>query len=257
MVSPIEEGFADVEVGDMTELYAGQLMPDFQAHTLKNTHRAFATRIIRRGGPVAPLAYASTTLDDFPIHADGQIYDLYDYVSRNRVAGLLIMKNGEIVHERYELGNAPSEHWVSMSMAKSVATTLVGCAIRDGYIKSVEEPLTAYLPQLIGSGYDGVSIRQLMQMTSGIKWDDTQVNPASERRRMLALQVAQKPGEIMRFMASLPRIAEPGTVWNYSTGETLCGRRARQGGNGQVAVGLSVRAYLVTTGHGGGRLLVA
>jgi len=76
------------------------------------------------------------------------------------------------------------------------------------------------LPQLIGSAYDGVSIRQLMQMTSGVKWDDNQVNPESERRRMLALQVAQKPGEIMRFMASLPRVAEPGTVWNYSTGET-------------------------------------
>jgi len=220
MVSPIEDGFADSDVGDMTELYAGQLMPDFQAHTLKNTHRAFATRVIRRGGQVKSLPYAPKQIEDFPIHANDQIYDLYDYVSRNRVAGLLIMKNGEIVHERYELGNAPSEHWVSMSMAKSVATTLVGCAIRDGYIKSVEEPLTAYLPQLIGSAYDSVSIRQLMQMTSGVKWDDTQVNADSERRQMLALQVAQKPGEIMRFMASLPRVAEPGTLWNYSTGET-------------------------------------
>ncbi|WP_031239350.1 serine hydrolase domain-containing protein, partial [Asticcacaulis sp. AC466] len=224
MVSPIEDGFSDNDVGDMTELYAGQLMPDFQVHTLKNTHRAFATRVIRRGGPVKPLAYASRTLEDFPIHANGPkseaVYDLYDYVSRNRVAGLLIMKNGEIVHERYELGNAPSEHWVSMSMAKSVATTLVGCAIRDGYIQSVEEPLTAYLPELTGSAYEGVSIRQLMQMTSGVKWDDTQVNAASERRQMLALQVAQKPGEIMRLMASLPRVAEPGTRWNYSTGET-------------------------------------
>ena len=76
------------------------------------------------------------------------------------------------------------------------------------------------MPELTGSGYDGVSIQHLLQMTSGVKWDDTHTTAGSERRIMLDLQVAQESGAIMEFMASLPRIAEPGDVWNYSTGET-------------------------------------
>src|SRR5690606_31159036 len=115
---------------------------------------------------------------------------------------------------------SPDSRWISMSMAKSISTTLVGAAIQDKLIKSVDDPLTRYLPELAGGGYDGVSIRHLLQMTSGVRWDDTHTDPSSERRRMLELQIAQEPGAILKFVASRPRIAEPGTGWNYSTGET-------------------------------------
>jgi CubicO group peptidase (beta-lactamase class C family) len=84
----------------------------------------------------------------------------------------------------------------------------------------VDGQLTRYLPQLRGTSYDGVSIRHLLQMTSGVHWDDTHTNPESERRHMLELQIAQQPGAILKYLAGLPRVAEPGTVWNYSTGET-------------------------------------
>lgn len=107
-----------------------------------------------------------------------------------------------------------------MSMAKSISTTLVGAAIQDGLIGSVEEPLVRYLPELEGSAYDGVSIRDLLQMTSGVHWDDTHTDSTSERRHMLELQIAQEPSSILSYMATLPRVAEPGTLWNYSTGET-------------------------------------
>ena len=107
-----------------------------------------------------------------------------------------------------------------MSMAKSVSTTLVGAAIRDGHIKGVDEQLVDYLPELQGSAYDGVTIRNLMQMTSGVAWDDTHTDPASNRRHMLELQIAQQHASILRYMATLPRAAEPGRLWNYSTGET-------------------------------------
>lgn len=107
-----------------------------------------------------------------------------------------------------------------MSIAKSISTTLVGAAIQDGLIRSVDDPLTRYLPQLKNGGYDGVSIRHLLQMTSGVRWDDTHTDPTSERRIMLDLQIAQRPGAILNLLSGQPRIAEPGTVWNYSTGET-------------------------------------
>ncbi|HTM81401.1 serine hydrolase [Asticcacaulis sp.] len=212
--------FTEGQVGSMVDLYAGNLMPDFQAHTLQNTEHAFATRTIRRGGTVRPLAYGAQFLKDFPINAGNTEYDLYDYVSRNRVSGLLVMQDDKVVLEHYDLGMNETSRWLSMSMAKSFATTLIGAAIQDGLIGGVEDMLTRYLPQLIGTAYDGVTIQQLMQMTSGVAWDDTHTDPNSERRHMLDLQVAQKPDAIMRYMTTLKRVAAPGTVWNYSTGET-------------------------------------
>lgn len=200
-------------------LYAGKLLPADQVGTLRDLD-VFPTRVIRRGGQVADLQRAPAVLGDFPIHAGGQVFDLYDYVSRNRVAGLLILKDGKVALERYELGMGPSTRWMSMSMAKSVATTLVGAAIQDGVIGSAEEPLVRYLPELKGSAYDGVSVRELLQMTSGAGWDDTHTDPGSERSRMLELQIAQRPGAILDYMKTLPRVAAPGSLWNYSTGET-------------------------------------
>ena len=206
------------QFGDIVTAYAGKLMPDIQMHTFSHTHEIFPTRTIKAGDTVSALPYAATPLSDMSIQANGKSYDLFDYVSQNRLVGLLAIKDGHIVHEYYDQGIGPDTRRMSMSMAKSVSTTLVGTAIKDGFIDSVDDQLVKYLPELSGSGYDGVSIKHLLQ--SGVKWDDTHTVAESERRTMLDIQVGQKPGEIMKFMASLPRIAEPGTVWNYSTGET-------------------------------------
>ncbi len=200
--------------------YAGKLLPATQLRLFRDPHWVFATRKIPRGKYVFPLVRASRQLTDLPVLANDTQYDLGDYISRNRVVGLLILKQGRIVLEHYEADVDIDSRWISMSMAKSISTTLVGAAIQDGFIGSVEDPLTRYLPQLAGGGYDGVSIRHLLQMTSGVRWDDTHTDPASERRRMLELQIEQQPDAILRFVASQPRAAAPGTVWNYSTGET-------------------------------------
>jgi CubicO group peptidase (beta-lactamase class C family) len=138
----------------------------------------------------------------------------------NRVTGLLVLKGGQIVLERYRLGNTPGTRWVSWSVVKSITSTLLGAAIQDGYIRSLDEPVTKYLPQLLHTSYDGVSIRNLVQMASGVAWNETYTDPGSDRRHMLDLQIQQRPGAILRFMGSLPRAAPPGTRWNYSTGET-------------------------------------
>ena len=76
---------------------------------------------------------------------------------------------------------------MSMSVAKSITATLVGAAIQEGFISGVEDPVTKYVPQLDRTAYDGVSIRNLLQMASGSKWDETYTDPKSDRRRMLCL----------------------------------------------------------------------
>lgn len=208
------------ELGSVLDTYVGRLMPGEQVHTFRNTDRLMNSRLVARGARVRELPRRKQQLREMVIHSGGQKYDLYDYVSRNRVAGLILLKDGEIALEQYEFGNGEHTRWLSMSVAKSISTTLVGVAIQDGLIGSVEEPLTRYLPQFEGTAYDGVSIKNLMQMTSGVRWDDTHTVEESERRRMLTLQIEQQPGEILRLLAQQPRSAPPGTLWNYSTGET-------------------------------------
>lgn len=200
--------------------YAGKSMPIDHLRTFVTPEMNFATRTVKARAPVRPLTYGTRALPDFPIVSNGATFDIYDYVARNRVAGILVMKDDEVLLEHYDLGINASTRWLSMSMAKSFSTTLVGAAIQDGHIRSIDDPLVIYLPEFTGSAFEGVSVKLLMQMTSGLRWSDDQTDAQSERRRMLTLQVSQQPGTIMRFMAERPRAAAPGTQWCYSTGDT-------------------------------------
>ena len=151
----------------------------------------------------------------------------------------MIIRNGEILFEKYLLGNDENTRWMSMSVVKSMTATLIGAAIQDGYIKSIDDPIVNYLPRFKGTAYDGVTVRNLLQMTSGVAWNETYTDPASDRRRMLEAQIGQQPGAILDLMGALPRAAEPGTLWNYSTGETqVAGALVR------AAVGKPVADYL-------------
>lgn len=201
-------------------IYAGTLLPQAQVEAFRNSHRLFATRTVPRSGPVQRLPLSEVRLQNLNVRSRGSTYDLFDYVSRNRVAGLLILKNGRLALEHYDLGTDANTRWPSMSMAKSISTTLIGAAIHDGLIDSVDDPLTRYLPDMAGGAYDNASIRHVLQMSSGVRWDDTHTDRDSERRRMLELQIAQQPGAILSYVAQLPRVAVPGESWNYSTGET-------------------------------------
>jgi CubicO group peptidase (beta-lactamase class C family) len=204
----------------IVDAYAGQLMPNAMVETFQTAETAFATRLIRREGETKPLQYSDQPLRNYPIASGDNIYDLFDYVSRNRVAGLIVAHKAKVVLEHYDLGITPDTRWMSMSMAKSVSTTLVGAAIKDGYITDVNDPLTKYLPDLSTSAYHETSVRELLQMTSGVHWDDTHTDPTSERRKMLEMQVQQQPGAIVSYVASQPREVPSGQRWNYSTGET-------------------------------------
>jgi len=207
-------------IGSVRQVYDGALYPDIQVNTFRNIDRLFPTRIVQAGSTPYPLPKSERELGNFHFESRGKQYDLYDFLSLNRVSGILVVKDDAVVFEKYLLGNSRQTHWMSMSVVKSITATLVGMAIKDGYIDSLDDPLTKYLPRFAGTAYDGVSVRDLLQMASGVDWNETYTDPASDRRAMLEAQISQIPGSILELMASLGRAAEPGTRWNYSTGET-------------------------------------
>jgi hypothetical protein len=214
-------GAAEEPIGTVRQMYDGALTPDLAVSTFRHIERLFPTGTIAHGDKVSPLLPAERTLGRLAFESRGKHWDLDDYLAVNRVAGLLVLKNGRVAFETYQYGNTPATRWMSMSIAKSITSTLIGAAIQQGYIAGIDDPVTRYVPQLAGSAYDGVSIRDILTMSSGVRWNETYTDPKSDRRQLLEIQIAQKPGAAMELMAKLPRAAAPGTVNNYNTGETL------------------------------------
>jgi len=211
---------ADNPIGSIKEVYDGTLLPDIQINTFRNIDRIFPTHIVKHGNYIYPLSESEKPLLNLKFRSADKEYDLYDYLSLNHVTGLLIIKDGEIIKEIYQNGNTEKTRWMSMSIVKSITATLIGAAIKDGYIKSIDEPIVNYLPELQSSAYDGVTIRNLLQMASGVKWNETYTDPNSDRRHLLNAQISQEAGSTLRLMTTLPKAAPVGSVWNYSTGET-------------------------------------
>jgi CubicO group peptidase (beta-lactamase class C family) len=135
--------------------------------------------------------------------------------------GLLVLQDGKVRLERYHGGFGPKQRWTSFSVAKSFTSSLVGAAIHDGYIQSLNDPVTRYIPELIGSAYDGVTVRQLLTMTSGVKWNEDYSDPKSDVARMLSTPPPPGQNPTVAYMRKLPREAKPGTKWVYKTGETM------------------------------------
>ena len=235
---------ANEPIGTVRQVYDGKLYPDIQVNTFRNIDRLFPTRTVARGDrvnelPLSDLLVREQPLQEFSYTVADQTYDLYDVLAMNRVSGMLIIHNGEIVFEKYLLGNDQHTRWMSMSVVKSITAILIGAAIQDGHINSIDDKITDYLPDFKDTAYDGVTVKHLLQMSSGVHWNETYTNPGSDRRRMLEAQISAKPGAVLDLMASLPRAAAPGTVWNYSTGETqLAGALVR------AATGKPVAEYL-------------
>lgn len=202
--------------------------------TFRNIDRLFPTRSIAPSATPRALEPSDLKLGRLDLTLEGKTYDLDDVIALDSITGLIVLKDGKVVAEIYQRGNGPDTRWMSMSLAKSVTSTLIGAAIRDGAIAGEEALVTDYVPALKGSAYDGVTVGQILAMTSGVQWDETYTDPASDRRALLAAQIAQQPGGLMKVMAALPRAAEPGTVHNYSTGETQVAGEIVTGATGKT-----------------------
>ena len=146
--------------------------------------------------------------------------DIDAYMKAQRNAGLIIVQGGKVRFEKYALDQVRDGRWTSFSVAKSFTSTLVGAALKDGYIKSLGDKVSAYVPDLKGSVYDDVTVKQLLTMTSGVAWNEDYTDPKSDVA--LFNQHKAKPGMdvTVSYMRTLKREAPAGSKWVYKTGET-------------------------------------
>jgi CubicO group peptidase (beta-lactamase class C family) len=162
-----------------------------------------------------------------------------------RSAALLVVHDGKLRLERYGLGFDGQGRWTSFSVAKSFTSTLVGAAVKDGFIKSLDDKVSLYIPDLKGSAYDDVSVRQLLTMTSGVKWNEDYADPQSDVARFNNHQPEEGVEALVSYMRKLPREAPAGSRWLYSTGETnLVGTLVQQATHKPLATYLSEKIWV-------------
>jgi CubicO group peptidase (beta-lactamase class C family) len=170
--------------------------------------------------------------------------DVDAFMAGQRSAALLILHDGKVRLERYGLGFDAAGRWTSFSVAKSFTSTLVGAAVKDGFIKSLDDKVSVYIPDLKGSAYDEVSVRQLLTMTSGVKWNEDYADPNSDVAKFNQHKPEDGMEALVSYMRKLPREVPAGTRFLYSTGETnLVGTLVQQATQKPLATYLAEKVW--------------
>lgn len=135
-----------------------------------------------------------------------------DFLKKNKTVAFLVIQNDTIKYENYFNNYNKSSIVTSFSMAKSMISILIGCAIEDGYITSVNEPVTNYIPELIDNNFDTVTIENLLQMTSGLKFNESYFNPFGHAASFYYGR------NLRKAVLKLKLNTSPGTDFNYKSG---------------------------------------
>jgi CubicO group peptidase (beta-lactamase class C family) len=182
--------------------------------------RVYDTRTVRRGTQTRPLPTAASSLGEVQYGFDAERYTLDEFFARRQTTGMLVLHDGTVAIERYALENDADSVVTFHSVSKSVTATLAGCALADGAFESIDEPIAGHLPQLRNTVFDGVTLRHLLSMTSGVRWSIDRGDSESELSRYDSAVNGARAGVLMNFMGSLKRIAAPGTRFCYSSGDS-------------------------------------
>jgi len=214
--------------------------------------QAFLTVEVPRGnGPTSPLPYGPDKA--LPEGADA-------WTEERSLTSLLVLKDGQIVHESYYKGTGAEDRRISWSVAKSYLSALVGVLLAEGAIGSIDDPVTKYAPRLAGGAYDGASLRQVLNMASGVTFDEDYLDFNSDINRMG--RVLALGGRMDDFAAGLTEtFAPPGETWQYVSIDThVVGMVVRGATNRTVAdllsekiiqpLGLEFAPYYVSDGVG-------
>jgi len=198
------------------------LNPEINSFTFRDTDKVFESRAVKRSGPVrelprgAPMAMPS-------IEFGGETRGYERFAEDTFTNALLVIRDGKIVFEDYRNKSGAQTHFISFSMAKTITAMLVGVALEQGKIASLDDRADKYVPELKGTGYDGVTIRQIMQMRSGVDYQeryDFGDHPSFAGRLHEQAIILNR----MRFAdgaLQTRRANVPGSTFNYSTLDTF------------------------------------
>lgn len=207
----------------------------------RNGFRMYPGDVFKAGTPVS-LPRTIMDLSAVSYKLNGQDYKLEDYIKRNSVTGMMVIKDGKVVFEYYGAGNNYSTLWTSRSVGKSVISTLVGIALKEGKIQSLDDLIVKYNPDVKGTVWENVSIKQLLQHTSGVEWNEDYTDENSDFGKLTQCEAATGTYKCVHDLIINPQrkaYAKGGDVWAYSSGGAWL-----LGDTLELAVGMSTAQYL-------------
>jgi CubicO group peptidase (beta-lactamase class C family) len=196
------------------------LDPDISSVMFRSMDRIFTIREVPRAGAVWVLPRRDQPLE---VRYDwaGQQYNASQFLERTYGNALLVIKDGRIINETYRNGTDRQSRFIAWSMTKSVTSILIGCALAEGFIDSLDTPISRYLPELQGGGYQGVTIRQVMQMRSGVDYEERYDfdHPGTAASNHIA-SLVQNVARFADAARTIKRLHPPGEVFQYKTLDT-------------------------------------
>ena len=212
-----------------------------QVEHLVATYSRFDALVPARPVPRAATAWPFKRAPEPPISYNfrGERRPIEAYLGRNPATGLLIAKDDTILVEHYQYARSDRDRFLSQSMAKTITAMLIGIAVAENKIRSVDDAVSAYVPGLAATEYGSTPLRALLQMSSGVAF--TENYDGADDIAQLSRDLFNKPGKdpvasVARFNT---RVAPPGTRWHYASSETeILGLVLR------AATGIPVADYL-------------
>lgn len=156
---------------------------------------------------------------DIHYEVDGKLLSVGHFLQKVFATGFLVIKDDKIVAEQYVNGYTEQSTAQSMSVAKSIVSALIGIAVDEGAINDIHDPVTKYLPELIGSGYDGTTVKDILQMSSGVKFNEDYSDKDAEIHTFLIDIFGEKALPIQQYIQGLTRETNPG-VFQYKSVDT-------------------------------------
>lgn len=187
------------------------------AHNFLTMYESFNSTVIPASSTPFQFPEEPKSLPNL-FNYENQAMSLTAFLEDSQTTGLLVLKEGKIVYENYWLGHGKGKPHISFSVAKSFVSALMGIAIEEGVVTNIEQAVTDYVPELVGSGYEGVPIKDVLQMSSGVRFNEDYGDFNSDINRFS--RATAFGTSLDDFSASLVREKAPGTYHHYVSIDT-------------------------------------
>lgn len=177
---------------------------------------------------------------------EGQLREITDLIEHTDTSALLVIHDGQMRFESYSLTGGKEVRWVSWSVAKSFVSALVGIAIEQGAIRSIDDPISDYWPDMKGSAYEGVAIRHVLQMSSGARWNEDYSDAKSDVNQLGAVLAGE--GTLDKFVCGIPPESAAGSLCRYNSADTQALGMLLRGATGEPLADYMSRTLLEPLG---------